>query len=183
MFITVLIIYLILIWWKIMIANYMHNRCIIFLIEQEKLNEYNNFSKSSVILYHILIVNEYRISQNCDRGKLWQIECHLPIFYPIKFISIFCKTLDFRIKIRMSVSRDWSCKLRCELRCKDVNLEIFLSPSWSRIKIWSFRLTIFIFVITLRTVSTRKLYIVDHVTFQIINHDLVYYWTWTDLVS
>ena len=33
----------------------MHN----FLIEQEKLNEYNNFSKSSVILYHILIVDEY----------------------------------------------------------------------------------------------------------------------------
>jgi len=43
----------------------------------------------------------YRIAQNSGRGKLWRIwriECHSPIFYTTKFILIFCKTVDFRVK-------------------------------------------------------------------------------------
>jgi len=60
--------------------------------------------------------NNYHIMQNCGRGKLWLIECYLPIFYPTKFISIICKTLDFWIKFCTCVSRD--------LRYKDDNLSV-----------------------------------------------------------
>jgi len=101
------------------------------------------------------VFHNYRIAQNCGGGKLWRIwwiEYHSPIFYPTKFISIFCKTLDFRIKVSKCTSRD----LRCELGCEAVNLEISPSPSWSRSKIWSFRLTIFIFVITSKDIFYRK---------------------------
>jgi len=49
-------------------------------------------------------------------GKLWWIECHSPIFYPTKFISIVCKTFDFQINICTCVSRG--------LRCEDVNLSV-----------------------------------------------------------
>ena len=31
------------------------------------------------------------MAQNSGGGKLWRIKCHSPIFYPTKFISIFCK--------------------------------------------------------------------------------------------
>jgi len=60
------------------------------------------------ILFHLVPIycfahkwSKYHIAQNCGGGKLWRIwwiECHLPIFYPTKFISIFCKILDFQIK-------------------------------------------------------------------------------------
>jgi len=82
----------------------------------------------------------YRIAQNCSGGKLhWiECECHLSIFYPTKFISIFCKTLDFRIKIW------YMCEWRLEVqRFQYLNISIF-----PRSKIWSFRLIIFIFVMT-----------------------------------
>jgi len=42
--------------------------------------------------YGVLFVTYYscyRIAQNSGGGKLWRIECHSPIFYPTKFISIF----------------------------------------------------------------------------------------------
>jgi len=41
-------------------------------------------------------IHTYRIVQNCGRGKLWQIECYSPTFYPTKFISIFVKRSTFR---------------------------------------------------------------------------------------
>jgi len=91
----------------------------------------------------------YHIAQNSGGGKLWRIKCHSPIFYPTKFISSFCKTLDFRIK---SLHMHW----RCELGWENVNLEIFPSPSWSRSKIWSCRLTILILVITSKDTFYRK---------------------------
>jgi len=50
-------------------------------------NKYlNKMNIVSFIIYHI--------AQNSGRGKLWriwQIECHSPIFYLTKFISIFVK--------------------------------------------------------------------------------------------
>jgi len=112
----------------------------------------------------------YRIAQNCGRGKfwwIWWIECHSPIFYPTKFISIFHKTQNFQIKICTCVGRDWRCKLTCEA----VNLEISPSPSWSRSKIWSFGLTIFIFMITSKDTFYQK-----HV--HCWSHDLSNYRSW-----
>jgi len=132
---------------------------------------YVSFLPNIMCIVHCNV--KYHIVQNCGGGKLWwqiwqfEIECHSSIFYPTKFISIFCKTLDFWIKLCTWVSRDWRCKLGCEA----VNLEISLPPSWSKSKIWSFGLTIFILVITSKDTFYQKR--VHH-----WSHDLSNNWSW-----
>jgi len=125
---------------------------------------------------------DYCITQNCGGGKLWQIwriECHSPIFYPTKFISHFCKTRNFWIKNCTCMSRDWRCKLGCE----NVNLEISPFTNLSRSKIRSFRLTIFIFVITSKDTFYRKRLHRWSRDLQIIDRGLVHHWTQTTLAN
>jgi len=55
----------------------------------------SSWPHDSLLVSLDLMSENYRIVQNSGGGKLWQIECHLPIFYPTRFIFIFCKTVDF----------------------------------------------------------------------------------------
>jgi len=115
--------------------------------------------KSSLLLFLWYIPHSAKLW----RGKTLANWMSFANILPKQIISIFCKTRDFRITNCMCVSRDWMCELECE----DLYLEISPFASLSRSKIQSFRLTIFIFVITLKDTFYRKVYIIDHVTFKL----------------
>jgi len=122
-----------------------------------------------IIIFYFIVHKPYS-------AKLWWGKTLVNLVNWMPFTNIlpnqiylqFCKTLNLQIKVCMCVSQD----LRCKLGCENVNLEISLSPRWSKSKIWSFRPITFTFMITLKDTIYQK-----HVT-RYWSRDLSNYPSW-----